>query len=324
MTNAVRSSPFPTQAAVADRFNALFAPLDLRPFPGLADQARKLMTAEGMRAKYHALRGHLVNVPDLAGSRGLDVGCGYGLPICLMRLMGAGRLLGCDVLAERIAGARHWLAQLGMPDIDFTANPPDGLPLGDASVDWVTAIGLYANLNLAATRRLFEDVRRVLRPGGLFLLNESTNPHFPPVRQAIADRFREEEQPGGSLFEERRAHIRDRAPGLGEDALATLTRSTCYLWGAALDDAVIAFLSHGTMPASQLDVADLSRVPLRARSGNLVMRPCDPWDLRGELAACGFSVRFRTPAADRFLEEGDMEAYFSRSRGVFVVARAGA
>jgi SAM-dependent methyltransferase len=118
-----------------------------------------------------------------AGARGLDtskmtwldVGCGKG------QLLRAGRphfarVVGCDVSSAMFEGCR---------DLDVTEQiDPDRLPFEDASVDWVTAVCVYHHVDPAARSRLTIEIRRVLKPAGVFAIIEH-NPLNPVVQMIV-------------------------------------------------------------------------------------------------------------------------------------------
>jgi len=105
----------------------------------------------------------------------LDVGCGKG------QLLRAGRshfanVIGCDVSAGMI---RH------CDDLDVIRQAEiDRLPVGEASVDWVTAVCAYHHIEGECRQRLTADIERVLRPGGVFAMIEH-NPFNPAVQLIV-------------------------------------------------------------------------------------------------------------------------------------------
>lgn len=118
--------------------------------------------------------GHPVNFERLsqwlsAGSRILDLGCGYGRVLGLLDDHGYHNLIGFDPAPAMVAMARE-----RFPAITFEEQicPPQ-LPLADASVD---AILLFSVLTCVPTdmgqRAIIEEVGRVLRPGGLCYISD--------------------------------------------------------------------------------------------------------------------------------------------------------
>jgi SAM-dependent methyltransferase len=98
----------------------------------------------------------------------LDLGCGSArvLPH-VAELAQDARCAGCDVDAEAIA----WAAD-HHPNLEWAvsaAEPP--LPFEDGSFALVYSISVLSHLDEASQDRWLEEVRRVLRPGGIALLS---------------------------------------------------------------------------------------------------------------------------------------------------------
>jgi SAM-dependent methyltransferase len=89
----------------------------------------------------------------------LDLGCGTG------RLSNFATQ-GCDASAEsiRVAKARH-------PDKDFTVGDATALPFAPASFDAAICFHVLMHLDRATIAELLANVARVLRPGGVFVVD---------------------------------------------------------------------------------------------------------------------------------------------------------
>jgi SAM-dependent methyltransferase len=105
----------------------------------------------------------------------VDVGCGKG------QLLRAGRshfaaIAGCDVSAAMTESAA---------DIPIVAQPdPGAIPFADASADWVTAVCVYHHVPPEHRAALTVEIRRVLKPGGVFAMIEH-NPWNPAVQLIV-------------------------------------------------------------------------------------------------------------------------------------------
>jgi SAM-dependent methyltransferase len=108
----------------------------------------------------------------------LDLGCGVGNyhPLLRGRL---GQIKGVDVSEACLATARH-----ANPDVRYTAYDGRHLPQDDAAFDVVLAVCVFHHVPLDARAALAGDARRVLRPGGLFVIFEH-NPLNPLTRRAV-------------------------------------------------------------------------------------------------------------------------------------------
>ena len=108
----------------------------------------------------------------------IDVGC--GVANAHKQLTGrVGRLAGIDVSAASIAVARQRNSGIHYEVFDGTH-----LPFADRSFDAAFAINVFHHVPVAQRPALVGDVRRVLRPGGLFAIFEH-NPFNPVTRRIV-------------------------------------------------------------------------------------------------------------------------------------------
>lgn len=114
---------------------------------------------------------------DPAGLHWLDVGCGQGE---LLNLAGShfAEALGCDPSAAMLPSDSSFK--------NYEQKSLLELPFADHSIDFVTMICVLHHVRREDRARLMDDVRRVLRPGGLCCIVEH-NP-WNPVTQAIVKR----------------------------------------------------------------------------------------------------------------------------------------
>lgn len=132
-----------------------------------------------MRAKADLLRDLIARRlgPDKPAM--LDVGCGVGSFHPLLRGM-VGRLSGIDVSSASIAQARA-----DNRDVDYQGFDGKSFPFDDAGFDLVTAICVLHHVAPAEWQHFINEMRRVLRPGGLICVIEH-NPLNPLTRLAVA------------------------------------------------------------------------------------------------------------------------------------------
>lgn len=126
------------------------------------------------------------------GETVLDLGCGAGLDLYLYaKAVGLmGKVYGLDMSEAMIAKAKKNLASLDIGNVEFLCAPADAIPLSDASVDLVTANGIF---NLSPNKdAVMREVYRVLKPGGRTVFAEIVLKSALPeeIRKDINDWFR--------------------------------------------------------------------------------------------------------------------------------------
>ena len=126
------------------------------------------------------------------GETVLDLGCGAGLDLYLYaKAVGeGGKLYGLDMSQAMIDKARKNLESGDIRNVEFLNVSADAIPLPDASVDLVTANGIY---NLSPDKdAVMREVYRVLKDGGRTVFSEIVlkSPLPEKVRRNIDDWFR--------------------------------------------------------------------------------------------------------------------------------------
>ena len=110
--------------------------------------------------------------------RALDIGCGVGLLHPFLE-DAFDSLSGCDVSEESICRAAT-----DNPHIDYRLCMPPGLPYDDGAFDLAFASCVVHHVVPAHWLDFFQEMRRVLRPGGVACILEH-NPYNPLTRLAV-------------------------------------------------------------------------------------------------------------------------------------------
>lgn len=100
------------------------------------------------------------------GERVVDAGSGGGFDcfVAARRVGPQGRVIGIDMLPEMVDKARASARTMGLANVEFREGLLEELPIESGWADAVISNGV---INLCADkRRVFEEIRRVLRPGG--------------------------------------------------------------------------------------------------------------------------------------------------------------
>lgn len=131
-----------------------------------------------------------------AGDTLLDMGSGVGGPARQAARRFGCQVVGVDLTPSFVETARELSRMSGMADrVRFEVGSVTALPLGDASVD--AAMMLHVGMNIADKAGLMREARRVLRPGGAFVVYDvmrlgEAHPAFPlpwaedPAASALA------------------------------------------------------------------------------------------------------------------------------------------
>jgi ubiquinone/menaquinone biosynthesis C-methylase UbiE len=107
-----------------------------------------------------------------AGARVLDIGSGIGGPARFFAAERGWRMEGIDLTAEYVEAAQALSQRVGMADkVSFRQASATALPFADASFDGATM--LHVGMNIADKAAVFAEVRRVLKPGGVFAIYDA-------------------------------------------------------------------------------------------------------------------------------------------------------
>ena len=100
------------------------------------------------------------------GDRVVDVGSGAGFDsfIAAGQVGPTGQVVGVDMTPEMLKKSRQTAELLGLAHVEFREGLAESLPVEDGWADAVISNGV---INLCADKRaVFDEIRRVLRPGG--------------------------------------------------------------------------------------------------------------------------------------------------------------
>lgn len=107
------------------------------------------------------------------GSRGLDLGCGIGLPALMLAMAvgEAGEVTGLDRSGEFLAVARELVGRAGLAErVRFQAGDMNQPPFPDDHFDWLISIDCAGYAPCPDPVKLLQGLARVIRPGGTLAL----------------------------------------------------------------------------------------------------------------------------------------------------------
>ncbi len=141
------------------------------------------------RAGYDTYRNYLNTpaffalLPEVAGKKGLDIGCGEGYNTRLLVEHGA-KVIGLDMSSVFVRQAKSFQSESSLIPEYLIGNAQE-LPFEDASFDFVT--GFMSFMDIPDTETLLNEVWRALKPGG-FLQFSISHPCFDlPRRKNLRD-----------------------------------------------------------------------------------------------------------------------------------------
>ena len=136
----------------------------------LYDPLVKLLGAEVAR------RALLEQVPIEPGQRVLDIGCGTGtLVVMIKRLHPDAEVIGLDPDPNALARGKRKMQRASV-SVRFDHGFANALPYPDASVDRALSSFMFHHLQSREKDTALREVRRVLKPGGIFSLLDFDGP----------------------------------------------------------------------------------------------------------------------------------------------------
>lgn len=110
---------------------------------------------------------HLAGI-DLKGKRVLDLGSGLGGGDLVMAGELGAKVVGIDIEQPLIDQARRYAAAAGLADrVTYVKVTPGPFPFGEGEFDLVYSSGAITQIE--GKRAIFQEIKRVLKPGGRFV-----------------------------------------------------------------------------------------------------------------------------------------------------------
>ena len=176
---------------------------------------------------------YMVRKGNLSGSV-LDLAAGFGVNAVCMRALGVPRVVGLDVIDTKVTTSQRLAALVGADELEFVRGSAMDIPFADASFDGVLIVEAVSHI--LDPEKTFREVRRVLRPGGHFVVYEDRNAFHPRVRRNTKKCWARSEfgdrdtlaKMGGQVnyCEMRRDFILREFPDIDRSTAETIARST--------------------------------------------------------------------------------------------------
>lgn len=165
---------------------------------------------------------HVRDALGSSGKRVLDLGCGVGLYAREVADRYGAHVVAVDASPASVKAASGAVHDPGEPGVRFAASDALRLPFRDASFDVVYAINVLHHLKRGEQTRMFDEVARVLRPGGRMLVFEINvrNPLFRFYMRKVFPRTRDIDRGDEEFLDPRRLPVPD---SLHTEAIKTYT-----------------------------------------------------------------------------------------------------
>lgn len=112
---------------------------------------------------------------DLSGKKILDLGSGTGRSVTRLKVAGASDITALDISEEMLE-----ILKKEHSDVDAHVGDMEELPFEDDSFDMITA--LFAIVHLGNLEIMFDEVYRVLKPGGFFIVSNVNQRKAPKLK----------------------------------------------------------------------------------------------------------------------------------------------
>lgn len=257
-------------------------------------------TKEGIKL-YFLQNAVISELLETKGKKILDVGCGFGLRLICLALLGSRKAIGIDISGEMIEGFQilsrefpHLRIENKEEDFLYTDYPP-------SSFDVVILEESISHIR--DTQLLLDKIQHVLCPRGILYISDANNDLFLPNRIRSRRIWRRSEygpidenmaKHGRKVdklpfFEARIKIIEECYPSLDTEMVKVIARKTQGLWGEEIAKAVNEFLATG-------EIYQKASFPWRnPYTGEFPELGFNPFRLIKDLRGRGFRCRLVPP-----------------------------
>jgi arsenite methyltransferase len=180
----------------------------------------------------------------------LGSGAGFDLLIASEKVGDNGKVIGIDMTEAMIEAARTNAAKAGATNVEVRKGTIEELPVEDGSADWVIS---NCVINLSPEKdRVFNEIARVLKPGGRFAISDI-------VAEAVPDKVRDQAEAysaciGGAISES------EYEAGLKSAGLSEVEVAERYVYEASQLREMVGAASRDTGSAETDLVKDIETI----------------------------------------------------------------
>jgi len=210
---------------------------------------------DGMWVNYYALLRS--SLPSFEGKTALDFGCKIGSVFPLLRVMGAGRILGVEQAKEAVEAVN--LVYGGLYDNAEALQSQEGyIPLESESVDYILCEEVISHVTPAYHQTVLSEWARILKPGGVVFVHDGNNLADKERRKKLMAYYEawelgpdgvetDRNVVGRCMLNRRKDLIRQWHPDIDESTLDLLAQNTSGLYGDRLAKEVAEYLTTGRL-----------------------------------------------------------------------------
>jgi SAM-dependent methyltransferase len=237
--------------------------------------------------------------------RVLDLGAGFGVYACLLRILGIPRVTAFDYQNDKARGARRLIDFLELDGVTVVRGDGTTLPFRTGG-PFDAAVALASLSHVRDPERALRETASAMKPGGRLYVFEDNNATYPPYWRQMAriwegaetgrypDDIPREKRLPEAYLNLRRRMIAGEFPGLSPEDADFCARSTRGLYGPLLSAAVREYRETGRLRNPRRHVV------CHPATGEVLEYPFDPFLLSRMLRRAGFEPRLRSPVTGPF------------------------
>ncbi len=234
----------------------------------------------------------------------LDVGAGFGVYSCLLRILGVSRVVAMDYHAQKARDAAALVRYLGLDGVTVLHGDALAFPFKGRLFDGALTLACLSHIR--EPEQALRNLADLLQPGGRVYVFEDNNSSFPGYEKQMSkiweaaesgiydEGIPSEKQRAESYLAIRKDLIRAKFPDLSPDAVDHCARETRGLYGRHIEAAVDTYRQGKPIQNPR------RRFACNPVSGEFEEYPLNPALVKEMLRHAGFDPSLRSPHTGPF------------------------